>query len=281
MSSSAQDRWADIAAVAPSRLAPHRRADRVLTVVLGILHAVAGGVPTEDAVCTGLAREVDAVVAAYVALGPDEATARVVAWPPTADLAGLQALLAHLPEAASYLLHQVALDTRVLCRSRDGDRFPWWEAITAMNVASASCGGDVAQVPLDACRPGGRVILLGRARRFDADAVTLLDALRDPLADVVRIAGEQPAPALPRPPVDHGLTEREIEILQLISEGLLAQTIAMRLAVSPRTVHKHLGNIYRKLDAHDRLVAVRRAEVLGLLPARSATPLVAAPASRG
>jgi DNA-binding NarL/FixJ family response regulator len=35
--------------------------------------------------------------------------------------------------------------------------------------------------------------------------------------------------------------------------------------VSERTVHKHLGNVYMKLDAHDRLLAVRRAESLGLL----------------
>ena len=54
-------------------------------------------------------------------------------------------------------------------------------------------------------------------------------------------------------------------MLTLVSEGLLARTIAARLAVSDRTVHKHLGNVYRKLDTHDRLLAVRRAESLGLL----------------
>jgi DNA-binding NarL/FixJ family response regulator len=46
----------------------------------------------------------------------------------------------------------------------------------------------------------------------------------------------------------------------------MARSMAQRLEVSERTVHKHLGNLYRKLDAHDRLLAVRRAEVLGLLP---------------
>ena len=37
--------------------------------------------------------------------------------------------------------------------------------------------------------------------------------------------------------------------------------------VSERTVHKHLGSVYRKLDAHDRLLAVQRGQLLGLIPA--------------
>lgn len=62
-----------------------------------------------------------------------------------------------------------------------------------------------------------------------------------------------------------GLTAREVEVLVMLSHGLLARTIAERLSVSPRTVHKHLGSLYRKLDAHDRLVAVNRARDIGLL----------------
>jgi DNA-binding CsgD family transcriptional regulator len=37
------------------------------------------------------------------------------------------------------------------------------------------------------------------------------------------------------------------------------------MEVSPRTVRKHLGNLYRKMDVHDRLMAVERARALGLL----------------
>ena len=39
----------------------------------------------------------------------------------------------------------------------------------------------------------------------------------------------------------------------MLGEGLMARSMAQRLEVSERTVHKHLGNLYRKLDAHDRL----------------------------
>ena len=61
------------------------------------------------------------------------------------------------------------------------------------------------------------------------------------------------------------LTPREVEVLQLLSEGLLARTIASRLGLSPRTVHKHLSNVYTKLGVHDRLVAVGIARENGLI----------------
>ena len=63
------------------------------------------------------------------------------------------------------------------------------------------------------------------------------------------------------------MTTRELEVLLLLSEGHLARSIAVRLDVSTRTVHKHLGSVYRKLGVHDRLVAVRTAQQVGLIPA--------------
>ncbi len=74
-------------------------------------------------------------------------------------------------------------------------------------------------------------------------------------------------------PIDvPAMTTRELEVLQLLSEGMLASSIAIRLAVSPRTVHKHLGSVYRKLGVHDRLVAVTLARRLGLLLDEHASP---------
>jgi DNA-binding NarL/FixJ family response regulator len=63
----------------------------------------------------------------------------------------------------------------------------------------------------------------------------------------------------------NGLTQRELDVLGLLAEGLTAVAIAHRLGVSPRTVHKHLQHIYSKLDASDRLTAVLRARRDGLL----------------
>lgn len=66
---------------------------------------------------------------------------------------------------------------------------------------------------------------------------------------------------------EFGLTTRELEVLELLAQGLLATSIAARLSLSPRTVHKHLGNIYDKLGVHDRLVAVSLARGRGLVDA--------------
>lgn len=62
------------------------------------------------------------------------------------------------------------------------------------------------------------------------------------------------------------LTAREAEVLHHVGAGLTADAVARLLRISTRTVCKHLENVYRKLDCHDRLVAVQRARVLGLLP---------------
>ena len=61
------------------------------------------------------------------------------------------------------------------------------------------------------------------------------------------------------------LTDREIEVLQLLSHGHTAAVIARLAHCSLRTVHRHLGNIYVKLAVSDRLSAVNRAQALGFL----------------
>ena len=71
---------------------------------------------------------------------------------------------------------------------------------------------------------------------------------------------------------DTRMTERELQVLGLLAEGLLATSIASRLRLSPRTVHKHLGNIYRKLGVHDRLVAVSLARLQGLVDTYPQSP---------
>ncbi len=64
---------------------------------------------------------------------------------------------------------------------------------------------------------------------------------------------------------DLHLTEREFAVLRLLGAGLTAEAIGRRLRTSPRTVHKHLEHLYRKLGVRDRLMAVQRARDAGLL----------------
>jgi DNA-binding CsgD family transcriptional regulator len=63
----------------------------------------------------------------------------------------------------------------------------------------------------------------------------------------------------------YDLTGRELAVLRLLAEGLTAAAIGSRLAISERTVHRHLQGIYRKLGAHDRLSVVLAARDAGLL----------------
>ncbi|NIW45813.1 MAG: LuxR family transcriptional regulator, partial [Gammaproteobacteria bacterium] len=62
------------------------------------------------------------------------------------------------------------------------------------------------------------------------------------------------------------LSEREIEVLQLIAMGLTNQVVAARLVLSPHTVKAHTRNIYSKLAVNNRTQAVDRARTLGILP---------------
>ena len=61
------------------------------------------------------------------------------------------------------------------------------------------------------------------------------------------------------------LSEREIEVLQLIGQGFTNPEIAKRLYLSLNTVKVHTRNIYGKLDVHNRTQAVARGRALGLL----------------
>jgi len=62
------------------------------------------------------------------------------------------------------------------------------------------------------------------------------------------------------------LSERELEVLQLIAEGLSNPEIASRLHLSLHTVKTHARNIYGKLGVRSRTQAVARARALGVLP---------------
>ena len=61
------------------------------------------------------------------------------------------------------------------------------------------------------------------------------------------------------------LSDRELEVLRLMAEGLSNPDIARRLFLSPNTLKAHAQNIYSKLDVHNRMEAVNKAREIGLL----------------
>ena len=78
------------------------------------------------------------------------------------------------------------------------------------------------------------------------------------------IAQDKPSSLIPQPLIEP-LSQRELEILQLIAQGLSNRQISERLFLALSTVKRHNGNIYGKLQVQRRTEAVARARELGLL----------------
>jgi len=55
--------------------------------------------------------------------------------------------------------------------------------------------------------------------------------------------------------ITNNLTNREIEVLKLIAEGMINKEIAKTLFISEKTVKNHISNIFKKLDVNDRTQA--------------------------
>ena len=63
----------------------------------------------------------------------------------------------------------------------------------------------------------------------------------------------------------NSLSQRELEVLRLVAEGLVNKQIGAELGLSENTVKTHLTRIMTKLDVHDRTSLAMRAVALGLL----------------
>ena len=61
------------------------------------------------------------------------------------------------------------------------------------------------------------------------------------------------------------LTNRELDVLQLLKKGIQSKEIAGSLYISPKTVDHHISSILFKLDVNTRVKAVDEASRLGIL----------------
>jgi ATP/maltotriose-dependent transcriptional regulator MalT len=125
--------------------------------------------------------------------------------------------------------------------------------------------GDVAQLER-LLAPSRRA--LGEAARAAAwaegRAMTVEQAVAEALDDSATApAAEQLSPA--ESPVSSGLSRREVEVLRLLAAGRSNRQIAADLSVSVRTIERHVGNLYGKIDAHNRADATAFAFRHGLL----------------
>jgi ATP/maltotriose-dependent transcriptional regulator MalT len=67
------------------------------------------------------------------------------------------------------------------------------------------------------------------------------------------------------PELYEALTPRELEVLEVLAQGLSNRAIASRLVISEHTVKFHVSAIFGKLGAENRTDAVRRGVRLGLV----------------
>jgi DNA-binding NarL/FixJ family response regulator len=112
------------------------------------------------------------------------------------------------------------------------------------------------------------------ARVFEAGAEAVISKATHPvsLATLLREISRDAVVHMPRravkaAPVDHPLTDRELEILQLVAQGYTNGRIARELWVTEQTVKFHLSNTYRKLGVANRTEASRYAHLHDLMAA--------------
>src|SRR5687767_8078619 len=82
-------------------------------------------------------------------------------------------------------------------------------------------------------------------------------------ADAILMQPQRSGPE--RDSIDEPLTAREIQVLELLAEGLANKAIASRLRISDQTVKFHVASICGKLGVANRTGAVRRALRRGLI----------------
>lgn len=247
-----------------------------LSPVLGVLsdsiRAIDDGRCVHKTMCLGVARVLRASVAAFVRMDVLSQQCAVKCWVEALDWS-----------PAPY----TTCETWSLLTSRASANASgqWRHSAAFVVIRNFTGSSDFVEVRLAAGDDETRLAVFGRGERFRPQEVDLVAACEDSFAaldahvwrreaaGVCSAADESPPLARKNHDVDGwrhgqvaGLTKREVEVLTLLSQGLKVRSMASRLGVSPRTVNKHLANVYQKLGAHDRMVAVHNAQSLGVLP---------------
>ncbi|MEZ4524049.1 MAG: response regulator transcription factor [Thermomicrobiales bacterium] len=140
---------------------------------------------------------------------------------------------------------QQALDLALACDA------PYERALVQLAFAELhQAAGDDAAI--------GRGLAEARRVFEKLGAAPALERLRSIQSQVVS-AGRQ------APGSTEGLSEREIEVLRHVAEGMTDREIGERLFISPRTVGQHLRSIFNKLDVNSRTAAAIKGTDLGIL----------------
>ncbi len=156
--------------------------------------------------------------------------------------------------------------------------------VTLMDLRMPGLDGVGAIEAIKAKQPSARIIVLTtydsdadilRAIEAGATGYLLKDAPREELFRAIRAAARGDsvlAPAVAarlmtrmRAPAEENLSDREIEVLQLVAKGASNKEIGKSLHISTATVKTHLIHIYGKLGVDDRTAAVTTALEKGII----------------
>ena len=137
--------------------------------------------------------------------------------------------------------HHERLDGSGYHRSLTGDALSRADRLLAAADVYAALVADRPHRPAHAPDDAARV--LEREPGLDADAV----------ACVLAAAGRRAA--APRAAWPAGLTDREVEVLRLVARGHTNREVARLLVVSPKTVGRHVENVYGKIGVSSRAAA--------------------------
>ena len=197
------------------------------------------------------------------------------------------------------ILLELETDFEVVGEAEDGARaleyyHEFSPDVVLMDIRMPVMDGVEATRHLRETDPNAKVIILTtfddneyvfEGLRAGALGYLLKDVSADELADAIRkvaAGGSMIEPSVARkvvaefarlaPPTPEAteeliepLSDREIEILKLVSKGLTNKEIAVRLYLAEGTVKNYVTSILQKIDARDRTQAAIRARELGLL----------------
>ncbi|MGB7329484.1 MAG: response regulator transcription factor [Rubripirellula sp.] len=197
--------------------------------------------------------------------------------------------LALKDEADIELINQVGSSERALRILQDGPRSKMPDLILLDLNLPGKSGLDSLPI-FRSIRPNIKIIVLSqsnkeadvvRAIQLGASGYLLKSSTVEQILDAIRtVAGGGAVldssiakfilntlqTKVPRDEIEDALSDRELEILSLLGEGLVKKEIALKLQISISTVATYIRRIYEKLDVQNAPAAITQAYRAGILP---------------
>src|SRR5438093_6282277 len=142
---------------------------------------------------------------------------------------------------ATHQIKELLPHVKILMLTISDEEADLYEAIKA-----GASGYLLKEIPIEEVSDAIRSVWAGQSRISPSMASKLLTEF----AAISKATEERPQMPAPR------LTEREMEVLKLVAQGLNNRDIAKKLYISENTVKNHIRNILEKLHLHSRMEAV-------------------------